>query len=61
MAAFWPCINVINDSTSFLILQPCPKHLKLLGHLVPGCDHQIQAAFVAQHIGLHLETDPGEY
>lgn len=47
--------------TSFLILQPCPKHLKLPNSIVPRSDHQIQAALVSQHTDLHLATDPGKY
>lgn len=41
--------------TTFLNLQLCPKHLKLLNGIALRFGHQIQAAFVTQNTDFYLE------
>lgn len=45
---------------SFLILQPFPKHLRLINDERSRYGHQIQAVFVIWHIDPVLEIDLGK-
>lgn len=56
-SSFRPWIILANDSDFFPESSSCPKHSKLPNDTGPRCDHQIQAVFISQHIGLHQELD----
>ena len=49
-----PCIFLVNDSVLFPDSSTLSQAFKVANDIGPRCDHQIQVAFVAQHIELHF-------